>query len=668
MKVDLAYRVEKTQLSPRRCLLPLFEAIVNSMQAIEEAKRASGQVTISIVRDTKQRALSAAITPSQPITGFVVEDNGSGFTKGNYEAFDTEYTPHKRSQGGKGIGRFLWLKAFKKAEVDSTYPQNGHFNRRTFDFTISGGGIGKHRQQSKARAQDAKTIVRLIDFLPDYRTACPTNAEVIGRRIISHLLGYFLLENCPQITLKDDYEDTCISLNREFEEKMRLSRKPTHFQLEGQTFHLEHLCLASTAQSGHELHLCAQSRSVETEPLSDLIPALRGPLHNEEGKAFFYTPLLASPLLDQSVDWNRTRLDLPDERELHGEQELTRQAIVRKVVEKADSFLNDYLKPLREKNNRRIIEYIQQKAPKYRPLAKHRSAWFDRIAPSITDDALNLELYKLSREYDRELEVLSRKAKRAMKTEDSIKGHKDKFSEFLTEWNDQGIAKLADYVIHRKATLDFLAESISLLPNGKYPGEDQIHGIVCPLKTTSDDVPLEQMNLWIVDERLAYHHYLASDQPFGKLKPIVVPSDDRPDIITFTHACAFADKAFQSIVIVEFKRPMRNDYTEKENPITQVFRYVDHIRSGKALDRNGRPIPVTPSTPIYAYIVCDFTDKLKKFAKDRMFTLTPDGQGYFNFHSEYLVYTEMISFNKLLADAQQRNAAFFDRLRLPLEP
>ena len=44
----------------------------------------------------------------------------------------------KVKKGCKGIGRFLWLKAFDKVTVDSIYYEGNHWYSRTFDFALTG--------------------------------------------------------------------------------------------------------------------------------------------------------------------------------------------------------------------------------------------------------------------------------------------------------------------------------------------------------------------------------------------------------------------------------------------------------------------------------------------------------------------------------------------------
>ena len=88
--------------------------------------------------------------------------------------------------------------------------------------------------------------------------------------------------------------------------------------------------------------------------------------------------------------------------------------------------------------------------------------------------------------------------------------------------------------------------------------EKAIHSLVFPLQTLSDEIGFEDHNLWMLDEKLSYHKYLASDKKFKKIEPIDYESQDRPDIIIFNKPFVFAnnEKPYDSIVLIEFKRPM----------------------------------------------------------------------------------------------------------------
>src|ERR1700722_5009213 len=105
-----------------------------------------------------------------------------------------------------------------------------------------------------------------------------------------------------------------------------------------------------------------------------------------------------------------------------------------------------------------------------------------------------------------------------------------------------GKSSLAQYVAHRRVILDFLERSLPSDPEtGKYPLEEIIHRIIYPMRTTSDDVPYEQQNLWIIDERLAYHGFLASDMRLDAVGILDNSSESRPDLLIFERALSFAE-------------------------------------------------------------------------------------------------------------------------------
>lgn len=90
---------------------------------------------------------------------------------------------------------------------------------------------------------------------------------------------------------------------------------------------------------------------------------------------------------------------------------------------------------------------------------------------------------------------------------------------------------LARYVLHRKYILELLGEALYVGNDGKYCKEEKVHEIIMPMRVTSDDAEFLDNNLWIIDERLVFHHYLASDKSFKKMSITDCDSSRRPDLI-----------------------------------------------------------------------------------------------------------------------------------------
>jgi len=88
--------------------MPVIEAITNSIDAIDESKRKDGRITVKLIRDN-QMPLDGS-TPK--VSSVEIMDNGVGFNSRHRDSFDTIYSPLKQQTGGKGFGRFLYLKHF----------------------------------------------------------------------------------------------------------------------------------------------------------------------------------------------------------------------------------------------------------------------------------------------------------------------------------------------------------------------------------------------------------------------------------------------------------------------------------------------------------------------------------------------------------------------------
>ena len=84
INTNIAGRVKKVKT--KDFLVPLFEAVSNSIQSIESAAHGYGSITIELLRQARQLTTSDP-DRDPPITGFVVADNGVGFDDKNTDSF-----------------------------------------------------------------------------------------------------------------------------------------------------------------------------------------------------------------------------------------------------------------------------------------------------------------------------------------------------------------------------------------------------------------------------------------------------------------------------------------------------------------------------------------------------------------------------------------------------
>jgi hypothetical protein len=304
--------------------------------------------------------------------------------------------------------------------------------------------------------------------------------------------------------------------------------------------------------------------------------------------------------------------------------------------------------------------------PRYRQLLKYKPEEVKRIPSNLNESKLEIELFKIQQRLELEIKSETDDILKKLDRFDSQDDFKQKYAGQYQKIIEIGNSKLSEYILYRKVVLDILEKSLKKTESGKFVKEDAVHKLIFPLRKDSDEIGYDDHNLWIIDERLAFHKYLASDKLLKQNIQIASDSVDRPDLLIFNRPFVLSDneKPYSSIVLVEFKRPMRDDYDDDENPISQVTRYARQIIEGEKKDKHDRDFDLREKTPIYAYIVCDLTKKLRSFAKDAGYKPLPDNDGFFSYNDNYSMYIEIISFDKLVKDSKQRNKVLFEKLNL----
>ena len=221
---------------------------------------------------------------------------------------------------------------------------------------------------------------------------------------------------------------------------------------------------------------------------------------------------------------------------------------------------------------------------------------------------------------------------------------------------------LIHYIALRRNILELFGKSLQTNDSGDYSSEGVVHDIIFPRKGDSLTTPFDKHNLWIVDERLNFTNYLSSDIPLdGGIT-------ERPDLIAYDKRILFRgdNEASNPVTIFEFKKPQRDDFvnpSSKEDPVQQIVRYVNNIRSGKFKTPEGRKMLVADNTPFYGYVVCDLTPKVETWLeKEQDFKIMPDRLGWFQWRGGINLYIEVISWDKVLKDAKMRNQIFFHKL------
>jgi hypothetical protein len=674
ISASLTGRLRNVSLPKTNALLPLFEAVVNAIQAVDEVHddMTSARIEIEIVRDSQDpidfdELPSSAYT--KPIRGFIVRDNGEGFHDENMKSFKTLDSEYKAEYGGRGVGRLLWLKAFNKIEVSSYYrDSNRNMKHRTFTFTAANGVSQEQVQESEESQTGAE--VRLMSFGEVYRQSAPKNTLPIAKDILEHCLWYFVRPGgAPHITVKDTAGS--VDLDSVYSEYMLSSAQTEEILIKNHRFDLTHLRLRATAKLAPQLNWCAAKRVVLEENISGKIPGLRGRLKDGETE-FMYACFLASPFLDNFVRPERTAFDIPEvTEETLQEDEPSMSEIRQGALKAAEQHLLPFLHEAREAGRARVEDFVDNKAPRYRPILRHLGEDKLSVDPAIEDKELELQLHGYLTELEKE--VLAEGHYVLDSDNSGDEDYSARYQDYLVKVEDFKKSDLVAYVFRRRIILDLFAKAIRVNDDGKYSKEDAVHKLIMPMRTTSNDADAKVSNLWIVDEGLAFHNFLASDKSIRSMPITGSTSGLEPDMLALKVNNPFLVSEGEklplaSIVVVEIKRPMRNDAGAgpDKDPIDQALRYLNQVRLGNVTTAAGRPIPRSEEIPGFCYVIADLTPTVEERCKLYSLRRTPDGMGYFGYNEPYKAYIEVNSFERLLNEANQRNRAFFDQLGLPL--
>lgn len=656
--IDLVGRVKNFDLPKTQPLIPLYEAVVNSIYAIEERQSKEdfeGRIDIKIIREPQQVASIEGIDSSiNEIIGFTIIDNGVGLDENNMRSFLQSDSAYRADKGGKGVGRFSWLKAFQKTEVESIFKEDGMWVKRSFDFSLDNLDIDD-RLNEVSDVSDNMTRISLVNYLPMYRKHVNKNAETIAMKLMQHCMMYLMSPKCPQINVLDE-ERFC--LNSMLEEKTKREEKEIDILVKDQTFKLLNIKIEDASIDGNKLFLYANDRMVKPINLDKEIVELDKAIYTNRG--YFYVGIISGSYLDDNVDTSRTSFDISEDKE---DNDISMKDIVECAKEQVENYLSEYLNEVRKNKEERIKKYISDQAPQFGHLLRYMPEEIKKIKPTITDSGLDEELYKIKRKFDVELKKSSKEIMDKMDVgAESYEEYSAKLEEQFEKISDANKSALADYVAHRKIILELLKKGIKKKDDDRFNKESYLHNLIYPMRRTSGEIDYQAHNLWLIDERLAYSEYISSDIPFNNN-----PKEERTDILILNNPVAVSDeentgREYGTIIIFELKRPMRDDYSRAENPIVQLVDYVNKLSTNKVADKYGRIIKVGDNTQFYLYAVCDLTPNLVKVAEDEDFKETPDKRGYYKYHDKKHAYIEILSYDKIIEDSEKRNRILFDKL------
>jgi hypothetical protein len=642
---------------------PIVEMVVNAIEAIEEIGEPAGLVQLRVRRSAQQEV--DGDDEGSRIIDVSIVDNGVGFTKANRDSFDTLYSAQKISRGGKGFGRLTCLRYFDDVYVDSTYHDDGLKRRRFM--------MGKDTEfivmEQISEAQDSHTGTT-VTLAGEKTGKLPRRLSSIARGLVELLLPYFTTQGyvSPRIELSEQDGGSPIVLNDYVDSPGAIIREialpHSTFVLRGtageQEFIVRVFKFLSPQNKVSKLSLVAHKREVTEASLAAYIPEFSDEFVEDPGgdqsrrRNYILKAYVFGSYLDENVLLERGAFSFHRDSDLL--LGISQSQVEAEAAEITKAAVLDQVVTRQEKKRERLYNYVAEQAPWYKPMLRSVDA---SILPTSPTEA-EMDAFLHREKFRQERRVKEDVAAVLASDDPSELAHRAR--ELADRVSESSKNELVHYVALRRQVLELFKRSLELTESGAFPSEEAVHSVIFPTKTDDQAIGYEAHNLWILDERLTFTSYLASDLPLNG------GTSQRPDIIAFDRPVAFRaeNEASNPVTIFEFKRPGRDDFANpgsREDPVEQIVRYVNAIRAGQYRTPKGREINVSGTTPFYGYVVCDLTAKVKEWLHDNKdFKAMPDGLGYFHWRGNINLYIEVLSWTKLLKDAAMRNRAFFFKL------
>jgi hypothetical protein len=152
------------------------------------------------------------------------------------------------------------------------------------------------------------------------------------------------------------------------------------------------------------------------------------------------------------------------------------------------------------------------------------------VDPSIKDQDLELQLHRQLQKIEADA-LAQGQAIFAEAGSVAPEGYAERLAKYLDTLTEINQSDLAAYVSRRRTILDLLGRLIRSDADGKYSREDAIHQLLIPMRVDSNEIGSDASNFWIIDERLAFHDYLASDKTLKSMPVTGSDSTKEPDVL-----------------------------------------------------------------------------------------------------------------------------------------
>lgn len=648
---DINGIIRELRIKEEDFLLSFYELVINAIQAIaEKGDTKKGQIDIYIEREDND----ANLLGGRVIKSVRIEDNGIGFTNINYDSFTRSHSTKKAEIGGKGVGRFAVLSVFGDMKVSSTYRDE---ELKRIEFSLSREEGLSEPTYSKGTGNTGTTVIvtNLNEVFKE--KSASYDLENIADSILEHCLLYYLTKEAPAIIVHESEETINLSsqfsvndfIDQTFKEKVK-----------GQDFQM--FFVKGNKRRIHQYSLCANNRVVKSKNVNTVFPLFSSPIIENNAPIFIHIYVISS-YLNEIVNMSRNELDFPRRKDGDNINRIYEADVDSVVVKSINSVFKENIEERKESTLKKIASFMAKDSGlPYRHLSISDD-FLQGVSDDLKEEEIDEKLHSLS--YKHSVESRSKCQRLLSRDYSNSEDYQALLKEVIDATTDEGNMQLAQYVAKRKTVIALFEKYLAWAENNGYTEERSLHNLLFVMGGTNSTVAYDKHNLWLLDDRLTFFGYIASDKAIRTHAPIVDQTEcpKETDIAVYDVPFVYGEKddygEINAVLIFELKRPDRvvsyNDFG------TQMREQTLGIRSGKLKNDVGQNIRTNENVPIYFYYVIDENayGAIRDDAKMEGFAETP-------FHSLFRTVNnttqEIMTYGSMLNNAKRRNYVFFKKL------
>ena len=500
-------RIVKDIKSKTTSLTPVIEAVCNSIDAIGP-ERTDGVIDI-IVKRTGQRSLNLDNTHTlSDIVSIDIVDNGIGFTEENKDSFDTYRSGFKMYKGGKGFGRFMYLKYFNNVSIESVFREGDKYKQRSFTFGHADEIIENEQIIDLESNPDLHTgTVLHLSSIKSFDL--DKGLEVIARKLVERLLVFFVTggKYTPIITIKEEDDSNSIVLNDYIGENSDIQQigKEENFTIKGREnewdFVVKIYKIYYSAIT-NKICLTANFREVTESALHNYVPEFKETMfeitENGTQKNYMIKAYVQGKYLDDNVTTERDGFNFGKEDDIYSD--LSERQIMKTTSLIIKKYFSDDIEKRYNDKKQKVEHYVYTTAPWNKTLLKDVD--MESIPIGISDFDLEMRFQKIKFDKEQNARIALKELQDKYSTEDDSGDStlEDEVNEILKNVTETAKNDLAHYVCQRRRIIELFDDLRKRIDSGKAHKESEMHNLIFPMIKDDREIEYEDHNLWLLEK------------------------------------------------------------------------------------------------------------------------------------------------------------------------